>query len=100
MDDGQDGDGVAVGRRLGARLRTDVAAGADAILHHHRLAEDFTGALHHRARHDIGTGPGGEGHYQANGFVRIGLRERSTGTKRYGRRENCNKTQHAVPSLN
>ena len=59
---------VAVGRCFCRRLHADVAAGA--IIDDDLLTETFPRALCNDARDDVRRAVGGEGHDQANGFLR------------------------------
>ena len=59
---------VAVGRCFCRRLHADVAAGA--IIDDDLLTETFPRALCNDARDDVRRAAGGEGHDQANGFLR------------------------------
>src|SRR5262249_55962921 len=52
----------------------EVAAGAAAIFHHHRLAETLAQLLPHQTGDDVGDATGGEGDLQRDVLRRIGLR--------------------------
>jgi hypothetical protein len=61
---GRDQHGVAIGRGARHVFRSDVPAGAAAVLHHHRLADARLQQLGGRAREDVGEAARGEGHHQ------------------------------------
>src|SRR5262249_9926705 len=67
-------DGVAVGRRAAHRFRREIAAGATAIFHHHRMPEALAELLPNQAGDDVGDAAGGEGDLQRDVLRRIGLR--------------------------
>ena len=54
-------DGVAVGRRANQGLGADTAAGADAVLDHHGLAQQLAHFLADQAGGDVGIAAGGGG---------------------------------------
>ncbi len=72
--DGAHEDGVAVGLGLGHGRRAEIAAGAAAIVHHHRLAELLAHALGDEAADQIGGAAGGEGDDEGDGARGIVLR--------------------------
>src|SRR5215510_6000091 len=65
-------DRVAVGRRLGDRIRADIAAGTGTILDHNLLAEIPAELLRYNARNDVGAGSSREGDDQADRALRPG----------------------------
>ena len=67
---------VAVGRLLGHEVAGDVAVGAGAVLHHHRLAQRLRQRLRHGARDLVGGAAGREAHDHADRLGREGLRQR------------------------
>src|SRR5262249_11059691 len=67
-------DGVAVRRRAAHRFRRQIAAGAPAIFHHHRLPEPLAELLPNEARDDVGDAAGRERDLQRDVLRRIGLR--------------------------
>ena len=79
---GGEEDGVAVGRRLGERIGREIAARAGAILHHHRLAELLGELVAEEPGQGVDGAAGRERHDDADGPVRIALRQRAAGRKR------------------
>jgi hypothetical protein len=75
-------DGVAVGRRLGDRVGRDIAAGARAVLHDHRLTEHLGHFRADHARHRVDGAAGHEGDDDADRLARIGLGKSGAGMKR------------------
>jgi hypothetical protein len=69
--DGEDADGVAVGRRVGDGLMADHALPARAIDHRHRLAEIPLQERGDDPRHRIGTTARAPGDDQADGTLGI-----------------------------
>ncbi len=65
---------VAVGLRARALADADRAARAGLVVHDHRLPPGRVEALADDASHDVGGAPGGEGHDDADGLGRVGLR--------------------------
>ena len=82
---GGEQDGVAVGRRLGERIGREIAAGAGAVLHHHRLVELLAELVAEEPGDGIDGAAGRERHDDADGPVGIGLGQRVAGRKRQGR---------------
>ncbi|MNL27734.1 hypothetical protein D3C87_1493420 [compost metagenome] len=70
---GLQADGVAIRRRLGDRIHTDIAARAGAVLHHEGAAEALRPGIRNQARGDVCAATGGVGHDQADRALRIGL---------------------------
>jgi hypothetical protein len=62
---------VAVGRLLGDEVAGDVAVGAGAVLHHHRLAERLRQRRRHGARDLVGGAARREAHDHADRLVGI-----------------------------
>jgi len=60
-------DGVAVGSRLGDRVRADRAARPAAVLDHRGLAQGLGHALRDQARDDVGRAARGERNDDAHG---------------------------------
>ena len=56
--------GVAIRGGLGDIVGADVAAGAGAVVGHHRLLPALAQTRAEDARQDVGTGAGGVGHHQ------------------------------------
>ena len=67
-------EGQSVGRGLGDRVDAQHAAGAGAVLHHHRLAQNFLQRRLHGARHRVGAAAGREWNEKAERPVGKGLR--------------------------
>jgi len=67
-------EGVAVGRRAADRFRREIAAGATAVFHHHRMSEALAELLPNQAGDDVGNAAGREGNLQRDVLRRIGLR--------------------------
>ncbi len=63
---------VAVGRRARHHLRADAAAGAAAVLHHHRLADRLRNLVADHAADNVGIASGREWHNQMDRPLRIG----------------------------
>ena len=63
---------VAVGRRARHRFGADAAAGAAAVVDHHRLAERARDPFADQAADDVGIAAGRERHDQMDRPVRIG----------------------------
>jgi hypothetical protein len=66
-------DGVAVGRRLRDLMRPGGAAGAGAVLDHHRMADRFLQPGGHDARKLVDRAARGERYHQPDRLRRIGL---------------------------
>src|SRR5262249_48478607 len=60
--------------RAAHRFRGEIAAGAAAIFHHHRMPEALAELLPDQAGDDVGNAAGWEGDLQRNVLRRIGLR--------------------------
>ncbi len=73
-------------------VRADAAAGAGAVLHHHRLPERLGHAGAHQARHDVGVAARSEWHDQAHRT----LRERGEGGKRRQRQGRAQRLQQGT----
>ncbi len=65
---------VAVGGRTRDRLGADVVSGAGPVLDHERLTEAFRQPLADQARPEVDRSARGDGHDDAHGPRRIGLR--------------------------
>ena len=66
---------VPIGRRMHDSLRSDIAAGARAILHYELLAKPFGQPLSYKARQDVGRATSPKADNDANRPGRIGLRQ-------------------------
>ncbi|MPM43662.1 hypothetical protein SDC9_90339 [bioreactor metagenome] len=85
--DGGDHDGVAVARLLGHIVRTDVAARAGAVFHHHGLAQHAARLVAQRAGDHVHGASGRERHNpldRLGGPVRVGLRHDAGGDQASG----------------
>ena len=83
---------MAVGRGLCDDIGPDAAAGAPAILDHHRLAQRFLHALGNDARGDVGRAAGGKRHHDAQRLRRERLRR---GKRRQQGREQQQDAAHS-----
>lgn len=78
-------DGVSIGRGAHQRLRADAAPGADAVFHHHGLAQHARHLLADEARSDVGIAASGGGHDQGDRtFGVIGQRGRGGQAEQQG----------------
>jgi hypothetical protein len=84
---GVDEQQVAVGRRPRHGDRGDRAAGARAVLDHHRLAPELGELAADGAGDDVGHAPGREGDHHAHRLRRKRLRGRARGEREQGGRE-------------
>ena len=95
-------DGVTVGSRAAHRFRGEIAAGATAVFHHHRLAETLAQLLPHQTGDDVGDAAGREGDLQRDVLRRIGLRPsrvRKAGCDRHDDVKLGAERQHAASSF-
>ena len=67
---------IAIGRGLGGDVRAHQGAGARAILHDHRLAEQGLQPIRHHAGHRVETTPGGLGNDDLDRMIGKILRPR------------------------
>ena len=84
---GLQADRVAVGRRLGDRIHTEVASRAGLVLDEHRFAECLAPLVGDQAPDDVGAAAGGVGHNQLDGPFGVVLgprRRRAKGRQRKG----------------
>ncbi len=73
---------VPVRRRRLERLRRQLAAGAGAVLHHHRRAQRILELLGQQARDGVGAGTGREADQQPDRRARLRLRQPDSGEQR------------------
>ncbi len=83
--EGGDHHRVAVGRRLQDHLLADHAAGTGPVVDQYRLAELARDAIACQPRRHVGIAAGREGHDEADGLGREGLRPRAEAGRRRGR---------------
>ncbi len=78
---------MAVGHRAADGFGREIAAGAAAIFHHHRLPEALAELLSNQAGDDVGNAAGREGDLERDGLRRIALRRSRPCDSADGRRE-------------
>jgi hypothetical protein len=78
---------MAVGHRAADGFGREIAAGAAAIFHHHRLPEALAELLSNQAGDDVGNAAGRKGNLECDGLRWIALRRRRPCDGGEGRRK-------------